>query len=140
MPTISSSLIYWVTVFERFRIAAIALTIIFGVALVVSLVVMGISWSENHGSDEDKQNIKAANTYCVVFGVLFLIFASLSAFPPSKKDVAFMYIIPSIVNGRVVQKDLPAVYGKIIDYFLKDAELDLDDLRKHTIDKVEEKE
>lgn len=120
---VTPGFIYWVTVMAKLRIPFIALSILLAIFFVVVVVTLFIAWldGEPEGTKAaDKEFRKAAAIIGVALSVCILVATLL----PSKKEVALMYVIPAVVNGEVVQKDIPAVYNKLMGELLPKDETD----------------
>lgn len=119
--TISHTMMYWFTRLDGIN----ALLTIIGVLCSLTLIFMTIGYFVT-SVDQDAQGIFVNNTLKKwLKGLLFpWIFAILGVlFIPTSKEMAMIYVVPSITESQVIKQDLPEIYDlgvKSLKNWLKD--------------------
>jgi len=87
---------------------------ILGFVCVLACIAFVITKPEFNSSDKNKDMIGHLNSILkrVFLGSssLLVLAATVSTLMPTSKTIAMMYAVPTIVNSKVVQEDLPEIY------------------------------
>ena len=82
------------------------------VLLLIGLVILVVGFLTDKTDDEFWRCLKRC-------GQLFVLAMVLMTFIPSKMDVLTIYTVPAVLNSRMVQKDLPAIYETAVEIILE---------------------
>lgn len=116
---ISELSLYLITRCDPVGKTLLTLAIISGVLLVVMLIgnIIAFCCQEDQECAKCLPNIRKARNYVAI---LFLVCCLGNAMTPTTKEMAFIVVVPKIVNSDFVQKDIPeevrAIYTYAKDY------------------------
>ena len=121
--TISHTMMYWFTRLDGIN----AILSIAGVLITFALLVLIVVYfAETVNATYDQEDVKEFNVMkkwikglllpwiFVLLGVLFI---------PTSKELAMIYVVPSITESQVIKQDLPEIYDlgvKSLKNWLKD--------------------
>mgnify|MGYP003291406560 CR=1 FL=1 len=106
--TITPAIMYWITRLDS--ITGLMVFVLF--ACGVSALVTALQWGTNEPIDEEQEPYKKwfkREAITAVIAVLILTFV------PSSKEMAMIYVVPSIAESQVVKQDIPELYDLGVD-------------------------
>lgn len=101
--TITPSMMYWFTRLDAIDCVFAVLLTISAVWFIVTLVAFGI----NEPYDEDKKPYMRSFRWSAGVFIMSLI---VSAFVPTTKEMAMIYVVPRITESQIVKQDIPELY------------------------------
>lgn len=119
---ITSTSLYWFT-----RIESIALffktasSFLLPWSLVFLVILLGIYiWGVSCKEEDIKKFGRKSIKYCVIMFIIGALLSVGNVFIPTKKELAFIYLTPMVVNSDFIQKDIPGemsgVYKELKSY------------------------
>lgn len=115
---IDMTILYWLTRLDSLKIFIEVLSITFiiiGAAATIGLLIIAYL-VENVDVDEKKMLIYVAKKFIMMF-IIGITFLFINIFIPNKKEMAFIYITPIVINSKFIQEDLPQEGKEIYNYF-----------------------
>lgn len=120
--TISHAMMYWFTRLDGINAILSIAGVIMSFALLFLIVVyFGESVSANDQEDEKELNIMKKWIKGLLLPWIFVLLGVL--FIPTSKELAMIYVVPSITESQVIKQDLPEIYDlgvKSLKNWLKD--------------------
>ena len=91
------------------------LTAIIGLTIYVIFWFVVEFWNDvtTEGKKEEKKRFETVVNKMPVKTLLFLL--AIGIFVPSKKDLAIIYVVPKIIESKIVKEDLPELYSKGVE-------------------------
>lgn len=120
--TISHTMMYWFTRLDGINAILSIAGVIMSFALLFLIVVyFGETVSANGQEDEKELNIMKKWIKGLLLPWIFVLLGVL--FIPTSKELAMIYVVPSITESQVIKQDLPEIYDlgvKSLKNWLKD--------------------
>ena len=120
--TISHAMMYWFTRLDGINAILSVAGVLITFALVFLIVVyFGATVNLTDAEDEKELNVMKKWIKGLLLPWIFIILGVL--FIPTSKELAMIYVVPSITESQVVKQDLPEIYDlgvKSLKNWLKD--------------------
>lgn len=105
--------IYMITRCDAINNLLTVLIVIFIVTFIINSIAVFVCISNHHDHIDDVKTsfwvdnikkFKRARNISLLFSVVFMV---LCVATPTTKEMAFIYVVPKIVNSEIVQKEIP---------------------------------
>lgn len=106
--TITPAMMYWITRLDS--VTGLMCFIIF--ACVIGVFITAMQWGLNEPIDEEQEPYKK---WFKREAITAVIAALILTFVPSSKEMAMIYVVPSIAESQVVKQDIPELYDLGVD-------------------------
>lgn len=103
---------YWITRLDGINFISCGGMLILGLASLICL----IGYCINRYLDKDEDVWKLFRRLMAFSIPAFIISTLVAVFVPTTKEMATIIILPKVVNGKVVQKDIPAMWNHAVKW------------------------
>jgi L-asparagine transporter-like permease len=117
--------LYWITTLDRIQallICGISTTIILVLGYII-ITCMHMDMEQHNLSPEEKAAISTKMKKMGIYGwFITIVLSIILTFLPSTKSMAFIYIIPKVVNNETIQTEASEIYDLAKTYLKKQLE------------------
>jgi len=117
--------LYWITTLDRIQallICGISTTIILVLGYII-ITGMHMDMEQHNLSPEEKAAISTKMKKMGIYGwFITIVLSIILTFLPSTKSMAFIYIIPKVVNNETIQTEASEIYDLAKTYLKKQLE------------------
>lgn len=106
----SSWTVYWILQLDAIHDTAMCFAILFGFA---GLILSGVYISAKFENEKELCNlVKPYRNICIVFVIILI---PLTTLLPTTRTACAIYLVPRIVESKVIQEDLPEIYNLAVE-------------------------